>query len=214
VLAEDADLALLLLLPALVVLLPLGGSLLRLRWHPAVSPRLPWERRPWRAASRSNPPRHPAPPPSRSPHPSPRRALRGRPTQARTELVGLDLDHRALVAFLGLPGAHLQPAGHDDARAPGEGLGAVLGQAPPGVDREVRRLAVLPVARLVLVAAVDRHAELHDGGPVGRVAELGIVREVAHDGDLVLARHLHHLPFRDRSPSDGIPGRGKCSSLR
>src|SRR4029450_12768923 len=68
VLAEDAHVALLLLLPALVVLLPLGGSPLRLRWHPAVSPRLPWERRPWRASSRSNLPTDPCARPSRPPH--------------------------------------------------------------------------------------------------------------------------------------------------
>src|SRR4029450_2570063 len=78
VLAEDADLGRLLLLPALLVLLPLGGSPLRLRWHPAVSPRLPWERRPWRASSRSNLPSGPDARSSRSPNAGSDRAHRPR----------------------------------------------------------------------------------------------------------------------------------------
>src|SRR5919205_1593693 len=77
--------------------------------------------------------------------------LRGRPAQAGTDLVGLDLHHGPLVTLLGLPGAHLESTRDEDPRAPREGLGDVLGELSPGVDREVRRLAVLPVARLVLV---------------------------------------------------------------
>src|SRR5215217_700068 len=53
--------------------------------------------------------------------------LRRRPTQARTDLVCLDLDDRPLVAILRLPGPHLQAAGDDDARPAREGLSNVLG---------------------------------------------------------------------------------------
>src|SRR6266545_6749764 len=57
-LAEDADLALLFLLPALVVLLLLRPSL-GLRWHPAVSP-LPLRRPPRLARRPSRRPRRPS----------------------------------------------------------------------------------------------------------------------------------------------------------
>src|SRR5919201_435430 len=135
--------------------------------------------------------------------------LGGRPPQARTDLVGLDLHHGALLALLRLPLPHLEAAGHDDARAPRKGLGDVLREGAPRVDREVGGLPVLPVAGLVLVAAVDRHPELHDGGAVRRVPKLGVVRQVANDDDLVLARHLS--TFRSiRSPGGmACPVRGK-----
>src|SRR5215211_8116136 len=136
--------------------------------------------------------------------------LRRRPTQARPDLVGLDLHHGALVALLRLPGAHLQATRDDDTRPARQRLRDVLRERAPGVDGEVRRLAVLPVARLVLVALVDRDAELHNRGAVRRVAQLGIVREVSRDDDLVVARHLHHLPILVSAPgSDGVrPGGG------
>jgi hypothetical protein len=56
--------------------------------------------------------------------------LGDRPTQGRADLVGLDLDHRALVALGGLPGPRLQAADHDGPVALAEGLGDVLGQLP------------------------------------------------------------------------------------
>src|SRR5438105_1517804 len=39
--------------------------------------------------------------------------LRGGPSEARGDLVGLDLRHASLVPFLGLPRTGLQPADHD-----------------------------------------------------------------------------------------------------
>src|ERR687898_619774 len=107
--------------------------------------------------------------------------LGGRPAQARPDLVCLDLHDGALLAFLVLPRSHLQAPGHDDARAT---------RQRPG---------------LILVPTVDGHSELDDGRAVRRVAELWVVREVSHDDDLVLARHLRHLPFRDP-----LPGGSQC----
>src|SRR5207245_5491565 len=85
-----------------------------------------------------------------------------------------------------LPGPALDPAGDEDPRPALEGLGDVLGQTPPGVDREeVRLLDLLAVA--VGVEAVDGDPEL-DHCLAGRgVAELGIPGEVPNDGDGVHA---------------------------
>src|SRR5829696_3003754 len=47
--------------------------------------------------------------------------------QRGSDLVGLDLDHGALVALRGLPGPQAQPADHDGSGAFAEGLGDVLG---------------------------------------------------------------------------------------
>src|SRR5439155_1392560 len=53
-------------------------------------------------------------------------------------------------------------------------------------------LSILPVPGLVLVPAVHSHAELRDGRPVRRIAQLGVIRQVPHDDHLRLACHLHH----------------------
>src|SRR6185436_14468931 len=53
-------------------------------------------------------------------------------------------------------------------------------------------------------------AELHDRRPARRVTQLGVVREVARDDDLVIARHLHHLPIWVPLPARmAWAGRGK-----
>src|SRR5512132_4574712 len=66
------------------------------------------------------------------------------PAQGGGDLVGLDLDQRALVALGGLPVAGLEPADDHRPVAFGEGLGDVLGQLPPDVDAEERGVAVAP----------------------------------------------------------------------
>src|SRR5439155_10479671 len=111
------------------------------------------------------------------------------PAEAGTEVVGLDLDHGSLLALLVLPGTLLQPAGHYDPAAARERLGGVLRQAPPAVDREERRVAVRPVAGRVTDPRGIRDPEVGHRGAVRRVAQLGIIREVANDRDLVVARH-------------------------
>jgi len=115
--------------------------------------------------------------------------LGGGPAQRRSDLVGLDLDHRALLALLGFPCAGLQTAGDDDALAGLAGLGDVLGELSPGVDgEEVGLLDLLAVA--VGVEAVDRDAEPDDGLAGRGVAELGVSRQVPNDGDGVVRRFI------------------------
>src|SRR2546427_12796177 len=71
--------------------------------------------------------------------------LRGRPLQARADLVGLDLDGGALLALLVLPGAEVQSTCNEHARPARQGLGRVLCQASPAVHGEIRRLSILPL---------------------------------------------------------------------
>src|SRR5215207_8531275 len=58
------------------------------------------------------------------------------PAQRGSDLVALDLDHRALVALGGLPGPRLEPADDHLPVALGQGLGDVLGQLPPHIHPE------------------------------------------------------------------------------
>src|SRR6266496_5319062 len=76
--------------------------------------------------------------------------LGGRPLEAGTDLVGLDLDGGALLALLVLPGAEVQPAGDEHARPTRQGLGRVLCQTAPAVDGEVRGFPILPLPGRVL----------------------------------------------------------------
>src|SRR5207247_9861022 len=65
------------------------------------------------------------------------------PAQRGGDLIGLDLDHRPLVALGGLPAAALEPADDHGPVALAEGLGDVLGQLPPDVGVGLRRGAGL-----------------------------------------------------------------------
>ena len=76
--------------------------------------------------------------------------------QARTDLVDVDLEHRAPLALAGLERARLQPAGHDDPRAALERLGDVLSSLPPDVAGEEQRVAVLPLVGLTIEGARRR----------------------------------------------------------
>src|SRR3954464_12028986 len=81
------------------------------------------------------------------------------------DLVDLQLDHGALLAFLGLERALLEPAGHEDPRAAGQRLGDVLRRLAPDVAAEEQRLAVLPLLRLAVEGARrGGHGEVGDGG--------------------------------------------------
>jgi hypothetical protein len=64
------------------------------------------------------------------------------------DLIGLDLDHSPLLAFVGLPGPQAKPADDDGPGTFAEGLGEVLRELPPAVDTE----AGLPVGPLVALA--------------------------------------------------------------
>ena len=105
----------------------------------------------------------------RRPSPAPRGRVAGRrPTlgpldlgggeaQARSDLVGHDLDLGAALAVLGLPGPLLDPAGHHHPHALGQAQRGVLGQLPPAHHVEERG-RLLPLLGLpVLPAPVDGH---------------------------------------------------------
>src|SRR4051812_22871317 len=68
--------------------------------------------------------------------------------QRGADLLDLELDDGALLAFLRLERTLLEPAADDDPRSAGERPGHVLGRLPPHVAAEEQRLAVLPLLRL------------------------------------------------------------------
>src|SRR4051812_1456748 len=116
--------------------------------------------------------------------------LRGGVAQRGADLVDLQLDDGALLAFLGVERALLEPPADDDPRAAGEGLGDVLGHLPPDVAPEEQRLAVLPLLRLTVEGAGrGGHGEVGDGGAGRREPELRVRRQVADDRDDGFAGH-------------------------
>src|SRR5688500_18274618 len=123
--------------------------------------------------------------------------LRGGVAQRGADLVDLQLDDGALLAFLGVERTLLEPSADDDPRAAGEGLGHVLRRLPPHVAPEEQRLAVLPLLRLTVEGAGrGRHGEVGHGGTGGREPELRVRRQVADDRD------------------DGFAGHAQCASAR
>src|SRR3954447_24711809 len=123
--------------------------------------------------------------------------LRGGVAQRGADLVDLQLDDGALLAFLGVERALLEPPADDDPRAAGEGLGHVLGHLPPHVAPEEQRLAVLPLLRLTVEGARGGgHGEVGDRGAGRGEPELRVRRQVADDRD------------------DGFAGHGQCASGR
>ena len=116
--------------------------------------------------------------------------LRGGVAQRGADLVDLQLDDGALLAFLGVERALLEPPADDDPRTAGEGLGDVLGHLPPHVAPEEQRLAVLPLLRLTVEGARGRgHGEVGDRGAGRREPQLRVRRQVADDGDDGFAGH-------------------------
>ena len=123
--------------------------------------------------------------------------LRGGPAQRGADLVDVDLERGALLALAGLPGAGPHPAVDDHPRALLERLGDVLGRLPPDRAAEEHGLAVLPlVGLLVERARRGGHGEVGHRRAGRGEAQLGVVGEVADDGDDGLACHV-------RSPGEG-----------
>src|SRR5215217_3118323 len=120
--------------------------------------------------------------------------LGGGELEAGADLVGLDLGDGALLALGGLPGAGPEPADHDAAGALLEGLGHVLGLLAPDVDAEERGLPVLPGVALA-DAGGDGQPEVGHGRPVGGEAQLGVIGEVADQGDGVVDGHSASPPW-------------------
>jgi hypothetical protein len=94
-----------------------------------------------------------------------------RPTKARPQLLGHDLDSRSGAAVLGGPAPLLEPAHDHHAAALQERPRGVLGLVPPHDHGEERRLLIPPTA--------DGHPEHGWGDPGLGVADLGLVGEVA-----------------------------------
>src|SRR5271166_670330 len=59
--------------------------------------------------------------------------LGGGVTKRRPDLVDLDLEDGALLAFARLEGTLLEPAAHDHSCSPGQAFGHILGGFPPDV---------------------------------------------------------------------------------
>src|SRR5262249_8234809 len=117
-------------------------------------------------------------------------------------------------AVLRLPLAPLEASVDRGRPAFREVLGAVLALLAPHRHVEVVRL-VDPLARLVLAARVDRHAQRADGGPRRRVPELRVASQVPDENDAIdVAGHLLLLLFLDLGCALGIVARGRSHRYR
>src|SRR6476620_11248260 len=116
--------------------------------------------------------------------------LRGGTAQGRADLVDVHLHDGALLAFLGLVGPGLQPAGHDHPHAPLARLGNVLCRVAPHRAAHEQRLAVLPLVALAVELPRRRgHGEVRDRGARRRETQLGVGGQVADDRDDGVASH-------------------------
>src|SRR3954463_4758881 len=153
--------------------------------------------------------------------------LRGGVAEGRADLVDLELDDGALLAFLRVEGALLEPAADDDARTAGQRLGDVLGRLAPDVAAEEQRLAVLPLLRLTVEGPrCRRHGEVGDGSARRREAQFRIGGQVADDGDdgftghcqwtsgrISLGRSTHSFRLSWRSSSATAAGSASMSTM-
>src|SRR3954466_10347678 len=114
--------------------------------------------------------------------------LGGRAPPRRCDVVGDDLDDRALLTRLGLPAALLEPAADDDARALRESRARVLGQLAPGDHVEEAGLLLPLLGLLVPPRPIDGDAEAHLRHTARRVAHFRIASDVARDRDAVRVR--------------------------
>ena len=102
--------------------------------------------------------------------------------------VGHDLDRLALVSFGSLPLTPLEPSVHGHRPALREVLRAPLPLVAPHGDVEVVGL-VRPLTGLVLAPRVDRESQVADGRAGRRVAQLGILGQVADEHDAIDGDH-------------------------
>src|SRR5438105_3978131 len=112
------------------------------------------------------------------------------PAEAGADLVGHDLDLRALLTVGVLPRALVEAAGDDDPRALGQALRGVLGHLLPAHHVEERRCLLPLLGLAVHPAPVDGQPEAGRGLAAGCEAQLGVAGDVAHHGDRVSVRHL------------------------
>src|SRR3954453_3449947 len=138
--------------------------------------------------------------------------LRRGVAQGRADLVDLELDDRALLALLGVVRAAAQAAADDHTGAAGERLGDVLRRVAPHGAAHEEGLAVLPLVRLAVERAGgggDR--EVGDRRARGREPQLGVVGQVADDGDDGLAGHAVPACLRQWATSGLRGGSAWCA---
>ena len=161
------------------------------------------------------PPPPPPPPPSKSP---PRRSflvdLGGRPAQAGADLVGDDLDLRALLAVLGLPRALLEAAGHDDA---GALLRPTRPRSRPVCCQQVTSKKETASSHSLVWRFCQRRLTARPkvaiGLPAGGEAQLGVAGDVADDGDGVVRCHVEVSSPTRRSAGAGSPEQAAAGGL-
>src|SRR5512135_3704518 len=109
------------------------------------------------------------------------------PTAEELDALGDDLDGLALRSVLGLPLAPVESAVDRDGAALAQVLGAALRLVAEDRDPEEVGL-VGPLPGFVPAPAVDRNAEVAHRRAAGRVAQLGIPRQVPDQYDAVDVR--------------------------
>src|SRR5690606_34954797 len=129
--------------------------------------------------------------------------LRRRVAQRRADLVDVELDDRALLAFLGLERPLLQSTLHDDPGTPGQGFGDVLRSLPPHRAPHKQRLAVTPLPRLPVERTRRRRdSERRDRRTRRREPQFRVGGEVPNDRDLYVSGHDVILPCGADSPGE------------
>src|SRR3954451_20078122 len=117
-----------------------------------------------------------------------------RVAKRRADLVDVDLVDGALLAFLGFVRPLLQTPLHDHPSTTLERLGNVLRGLPPDAAAEEQRVAVLPLVGLLVEEPWGRgNGEVGDGRTAGGEAQLGVVGQVADNGDGGLSCHARLL---------------------
>src|SRR5664279_403851 len=110
--------------------------------------------------------------------------------QRRTDLVHVQLDDCALLAFLGLVRARLQSARDQHPRATLQRLGDILRRVPPHRTTHEQGLAVFPlIARPVELTRGRGNGEVSHGRTRGCEPQLRVAGDVANDGDDGVASH-------------------------
>src|SRR5664279_1070181 len=127
--------------------------------------------------------------------------LGGGVLQRRTDLVHVQLDDSALLAFLGLVGTRLQPARDQHSRAALQRLGNVLSRVTPHRASHEQGLAVLPlIARPVELTRGRGNGEIGYGCTRRCEPQLRVAGDVANDCDDGVVSHIESSGFGDQAP--------------
>src|SRR5207253_9059377 len=158
--------------------------------------------------------------------------------ERHAHLVRLELVDGPLLAFLGLVRPLAEPALHDRPGAAGHALGDVLGGLAPHVDGQEQRLAVLPLAALLVVEprgagdaelryrlagrgepqlrVIDQVARDGEGGLVAHADAPSVIRSAAYSATSVQVRAAARSPDRKARRASVMasrtPSRSRCSA--